>query len=137
MFNQLIKPLPTFLFKVFAFVSLLFSSTLFADQDNISGTYSGNNRFAMFEKLKSGDVRFYISGIQVGSSYPCTIGDDNVSVLSMNGSTGGFTDNSNIISVEFGKSSARVIVEKSKCIVDGTYKKTGGKKSVNWSEGGD
>ena len=120
------------MFKVFFVLLLILPSASFSGQDNVSGTYSGNNRFGQFEKLKSGDVRFYISGIEIGSRYPCNIGDNEAAILQMNGLTGGFTDKDNIISVEFGKNSARVIVNKSKCVIDGIYKKTGGKKTVDW-----
>lgn len=136
-----------FMIKVLCITLLAFSSTTFAGSDNISGNYSGKNRDAQFEQLKNGDVKFYISGIGIGSQYSCNVGSEigdgdpaqklKVSVLKMNGSTGGFTDADNSISVEFGKKSARVIVGKSSCIIDGTYKKTGGKKSVNWIGGGD
>ena len=103
-----------FMLKVLSVVLLTFSSVTFAGSDTISGEYSGNNRYAQFEQLKNGDVKFYISGIGIGSQYPCNLGEGNLSdgdpaqklklsVLKMNGSTGGFTDADNSISVEFGK----------------------------------
>ena len=117
-------------------------------QDMISGEYSGKNRFAQFEKMKNGDVKFYISGMQIGSQYSCNIGDGSIGVdsqsignnpafLKMNGSTGGYQDANHIISVEFDKNTAKVIIGKSQCIVDGVYKKTGGKNKVSWTGGGD
>jgi hypothetical protein len=111
---------------------LLLSWNALAASDTITGTYSGNNRFAMFEKLKNGDVRFYISGIQIGSRYSCNVGDNAVSILAMNGTTGGFSDTTNTFSVEFEKKSVRIIVAKSSCLIDGVYKKTAGKEAVNW-----
>ena len=105
---------------------------------SISGSYSGNNRFGMFEQMDNGDVRFYISGMRVGSRYPCNIGDADPAILQMNGSTGGYSDGENSISVEFLANSAKVIVGKSQCIIDGTYEKTGDKSTVNWDfESGD
>jgi hypothetical protein len=136
-----------FLKKLLWFFLLAFSSIALAEKDEISGEYTAKNRYAQFEKLKNGDVKFYISGIGIGSPYSCNIGDENFDdgdptqkkllVLKMNGVTGGFTNTNNSISVEFGKNSARVIVGKSQCIIDGMYKKIKGKKSVDWSGGGD
>jgi len=113
------------------------------DLDTISGVYSGTNRYAQFEKLKNGDVRFYISGMEIGSMYPCTIGEldseyvdeptTKISILKMNGVTGGYSDNENVFSVEFGDNTARIIVLRSKCIFDGTYQKEGGKGKISWS----
>ena len=98
--------------------------------------------------MKNGDVKFFISGIRIGSQYPCTIGaggigedsehiGTNPSFLKMNGSTGGYQDSENIISVEFEKNSARVIVGKSQCIIDGYYKMKYGKNKITWTGGGD
>lgn len=125
---------------LFAFFGILQSPVL--AQDQITGSYEGNNRNAMFEKTKNGDVRFYIAGIQIGSRYSCSIGagdgdNESPSILKMNGTTGGYTDNKHSFSVEFSKNKAHVIVGKSDCIIGGDYKKTGGKKSVDWNLDGD
>lgn len=98
--------------------------------------------------MKNGDVKFYISGIRIGSQYPCNIGDGSIgedidsigadpAFLKMNGTTGGYQDSENTISVEFGNRTARVIVGKSQCIINGNYKMTGGKSKVSWIGGGD
>lgn len=123
--------------KIIAILLAASATHAISAQDDFSGSYSGKTRYAMFEKLNNGDIRFYISGMRIGSRYPCSIGSDKVAILAMNGSTGGFQDAENSISVEFDSKTARVIVGKSNCIIDGVYKKTGGKKTVDWSFSGD
>lgn len=113
------------------FLALLVAPTLAAPVD-ITGTYSGKNRFAMFEKMKNGDVRFYISGSAGGNSYPCNLGDQAPSFLKMTGDLGVYKDSETSLSVEFGNRTARIVIEKANCLLGGDLKKTGGRRMVDW-----